>query len=147
MYAGLGQMAGGLAAAKFVKCFVDGTPVWIPSNSEHSDVILSATYLHAMTATKRATWQQSVGAGLLVTSLASWAALEHWQERKKRKKSINGTPVAAVSDDLLLPGEGSQDSIWTDEQLLENEPYALEELARSLLAARADRTDRLWAWM
>ncbi|MCG8651519.1 MAG: hypothetical protein MI861_16880, partial [Pirellulales bacterium] len=132
--ASFGQVGGGLAAAKFVKCFVAGTPVWVPVEVGELEPRLAFVGPFDAIEKKdsRWSWRTSVGAGLLMAGVAGWMAAEGVYQRRRRKQQ------PAVPQDAVF-GEGFQ---WS-----QDDPFGIEELARGLVDATSrDFDPRKLAW-
>jgi Pretoxin HINT domain len=112
MAVNVSQLAG-LAGALTIKCFVAGTPVWVPVTLQETQVSFAG--IVPIASFENWQWQHTVGVGMIITGLVGWIAQDSRSQRI-RKRRYDSPNDAAFDEDFL----------WSQE-----DPYALEEITIS----------------
>jgi YD repeat-containing protein len=135
-YGNMGSMVGGAAAARWIKCFVAGTPVLVPLTENDAVPALGGWAIAGLLppeepALGESWWRIPVGFGLIATAAVAWA----WDQNQRRKRSL-----AAHSAEEAIFGDEAFDD-WLADALHPLDGF-LEQLGghrQPALAARPAR--------
>ena len=96
LYASLGQAASGALGAKYIKCFVDDTPVWIPLDDEPQTVIAAAGLTQERRAVESSlNWRTYVSIGI-----AAGIAVAYGSVLKRKLEDEFEDPIASLDHAL-----------------------------------------------